>query len=318
MTRIAAVVVTFNRSELLLGCLRALNEQTRRLDAIYVVDNASTDSTEDTVSRFSREAAIPVLYRRLEKNLGGAGGFSFGTRLGMQEGFDWLWLMDDDGVPAATALAEIMAVGSEMGVVNSLVADIQGDNDLAFPLENFPGIQSVQQAQAAGPVIQGSASPFNGTLVSAKVFGKIGYPSRGFFIWGDEVDFLQRAKRAGFAVGTATHALHRHPKNKKSQKSLLGVANVQYVADNGRLAIFIRNYVYIMRQYEGVLNCVKFIAKQFALELISVRDVARSWIVLKSAFTGLFYFPETVRVQRTDSFVPDIAKSTDFSPAPAK
>lgn len=313
MTRVAAVVVTFNRSELLFECLRALNAQTRRLDAIYVIDNASTDSTEDTVSRFSKEAATPVLYRRLEENLGGAGGFSFGTRLGIQDGFDWLWMMDDDGLPSQTALAELLDVSSEMGLVNSLVADVQSDDQLAFP-ENFPAMRSVQQAQEAGPILRGAACPFNGTLVSAKVFRGIGYPSRGFFIWGDEVDFLQRVRRAGFAVGTATRALHRHPKNKKTLKSLLGIANVNYVADPGRLAIFIRNYVYLMSQYEGVVNCAKFIIKQLALELISVRDFARSWIVLKSAFAGLSGFPAIVEAQRTDSFAPKIAKSADFSP----
>ncbi|MCD6105633.1 MAG: glycosyltransferase, partial [Thermosipho sp. (in: Bacteria)] len=40
---VCAVVVTYNRKELLLECLEALRKQTRPLDAIYLIDNASTD-----------------------------------------------------------------------------------------------------------------------------------------------------------------------------------------------------------------------------------------------------------------------------------
>ena len=42
---VAAVVVTFNRSRLLLECLQALLTQTRPIDRIILVDNASTDGT---------------------------------------------------------------------------------------------------------------------------------------------------------------------------------------------------------------------------------------------------------------------------------
>ena len=43
--RICAVVVTYNRKELLMECLDALKNQTRPLDGIYIIDNASTDNT---------------------------------------------------------------------------------------------------------------------------------------------------------------------------------------------------------------------------------------------------------------------------------
>ena len=47
--RVAAVVVTYNRVALLQQCLRALEEQSMPLTAIWVIDNASTDGTADTV-----------------------------------------------------------------------------------------------------------------------------------------------------------------------------------------------------------------------------------------------------------------------------
>ena len=43
--KICAVVVTFNRKELLINCLNAINEQTYKPHTVIIVDNASTDGT---------------------------------------------------------------------------------------------------------------------------------------------------------------------------------------------------------------------------------------------------------------------------------
>ena len=44
---ICAVVVTYNRKELLIECLEALLKQTRQLDGIYIIDNSSKDETPE-------------------------------------------------------------------------------------------------------------------------------------------------------------------------------------------------------------------------------------------------------------------------------
>ena len=49
--RVCAVVVTYNRVELLRECLTALESQTRPVDRILVVDNKSTDGTPEIVER---------------------------------------------------------------------------------------------------------------------------------------------------------------------------------------------------------------------------------------------------------------------------
>src|SRR5258708_37508271 len=70
----AAVLVTYNRKELLVEALTALRAQTRPADTVIVVDNASTDGTADLVRE--RFAEVELLERT--RNLGGAGGFAAG------------------------------------------------------------------------------------------------------------------------------------------------------------------------------------------------------------------------------------------------
>ena len=47
MEKVIAVVVTYNRQALLSECITALRKQSRPLDAILVINNGSTDGTED-------------------------------------------------------------------------------------------------------------------------------------------------------------------------------------------------------------------------------------------------------------------------------
>ena len=96
--RIVAVVVTFNRLDMLRRQLARLAE-VPELDEVLVVDNASTDGTGEWLR------TQPVTAELLTENTGGAGGFSRGLELAVDRGADLAWLMDDDGLPAADCLA---------------------------------------------------------------------------------------------------------------------------------------------------------------------------------------------------------------------
>ncbi|MBP0575803.1 glycosyltransferase, partial [Mycobacterium tuberculosis] len=78
-----------------------LDRQTRRPDSIVVVDNASTDETASVLGHWQGAGRTTIT---MDHNVGGAGGFYRGMRFAYDQGADWVWMMDDDGVPAATAL----------------------------------------------------------------------------------------------------------------------------------------------------------------------------------------------------------------------
>ena len=127
MEKGAAVIVTYNRKDLLLRCIEAIQAQTRKdLLDILVIDNHSTDGTRDALmglvavgrdGRDETQATSPasamvdghsLIYLDTGANLGGAGGFSFGVRQAVERGYPWLWLMDDDTIPTPTALEELL------------------------------------------------------------------------------------------------------------------------------------------------------------------------------------------------------------------
>ena len=130
--RIAAVVVTYNRKDLLLECISSvLGQKGLAPDVILdvvVVDNASSDGTEAAVRKMAASedavteengkedidgaaeghiAGRQILYFNTGSNLGGAGGFHYGIRKATELMYDYLWLMDDDCIPGAKALAAL-------------------------------------------------------------------------------------------------------------------------------------------------------------------------------------------------------------------
>ena len=78
MNNIVAIIVTFNRKELLGEAIEALCSQTIQSFDIMVVDNASTDGTKEYIFSYVNNGTIQ--YFNTGKNIGGAGGFHFGQR----------------------------------------------------------------------------------------------------------------------------------------------------------------------------------------------------------------------------------------------
>jgi len=102
---VVAVVVTWNRAELLVRSLFAILGQTAPPDRVLVVDNASTDETASVLGR-QFDDRVDVI--SLRENVGGAGGFAAGIVRALEYRPDAVWLMDDDTIPEPTALQALL------------------------------------------------------------------------------------------------------------------------------------------------------------------------------------------------------------------
>jgi rhamnopyranosyl-N-acetylglucosaminyl-diphospho-decaprenol beta-1,3/1,4-galactofuranosyltransferase len=194
---VVAVVVTWNRRSLLLESLSALRAQTRAVDAVVVVDNASTDGTAAAV----RERFGDVDLLELSANTGGAGGFAAGLDHALAAGADLVWLMDDDTVPEPGALAALLAArerydGPTPALVASAVTWTDGrDHPMNTPRPK-PFASAAERAAAArvGCVPIRSAS-FVSVLVDAAQCRERGGPVADYFLWNDDFEFTTRVLR---------------------------------------------------------------------------------------------------------------------------
>lgn len=203
---VAVVIVTYNRADLLVRMLDGLAAQTHPVDAVYIVDNASTDHTREVLHRDD----LPLRVTHSEDNLGGAGGFHLGVKKAYDAGFERIWLMDDDVVPAPECLAVLMAHDEDclaavrQDVAGRLVEKAAVHFDLRNPLSIRPKRAAVDDAyadRAAMPErVELQNVAFEGFLVRRAVIDAIGLPDASYFIFYDDVDFAVRARRAGFRI----------------------------------------------------------------------------------------------------------------------
>ncbi len=200
--RCVAVVVTWNRRDLLAESLRAIAGQSTPPIAVVVVDNASEDGTGAMLSRDFPDADVITA----QCNTGGAGGFALGLDRALEYDADTLWLMDDDTVPQPTALEELIAARVAYGppapaVVASRVVWSDGrDHPMNTPRAK-PGMRPDERAAAArvGCVPIRSAS-FVSILVDAAGVRERGLPVADYFLWNDDFEFTTRLIRGRRAL----------------------------------------------------------------------------------------------------------------------
>lgn len=204
---VAAVVVTHNRADKLPRTLSAIVSQDYPVERLIVVDNASTDGTEEFLAEWvTRYPDTSVV--RLPVNTGGAGGFAEGVRLGYQSGQDFLWLMDDDCYPNPDALEKLIVTwkdfeqtqGEAPGFACSLVKwrNQTCEMNIPEPSGDFARYFDIGRLH----VIAVEHSSFVSVLFNRQRVAEIGLPIRQFFIWFDDVEYTSRlaSDRPGLLV----------------------------------------------------------------------------------------------------------------------
>lgn len=291
--KIAAVVVTYNRKELLKQCLNALLNQSYPLDSVIVIDNASTDGTENLIKKeFLSNPKID--YLKLSENTGGAGGFYEGVKRGYEKGYDWLWLMDDDGLPEINCLENLLRYNKKGAIISPLVINIEKKDELSFVINDYKNNKMIKQLRdVKEEIYYKTGILFNGVLVSRKLIQNIGYPKKEMFIYGDETEYFYRAIKNNFTVITVTKAIHYHPKEKFHHKRIL---NLFYISEssstNGKLRTycFIRNKVYIIKKYFKfpLLSLLKLYIK-YLLATLTLNIKLNDFIFFNKAFLDGFF-----------------------------
>ena len=211
---VAIVVVTFNRADLLERMLVGLAALERQPDAVLVVDNASTDRTSEVLAA-ATNPALQVI--RAEENLGGAGGFHRGVKAAYEQGFDRIWLMDDDVIPAPDCLTVLMEQDEHCLMAvredtrGGLVEKSAVKFDLANPLAIRPKTAMVEteygHRHRMPHRVELHNVAFEGFMVRREVVDEIGLPDPSFFIFYDDADYALRARRAGHRIWAVRDAV---------------------------------------------------------------------------------------------------------------
>ena len=310
MNNVLAVVVTYNRLNMLKEVVSALLEQSVPCD-ILIVDNASTDETSAWTKSFieSHNAIVSsVIYENTGANLGGAGGFNYGMRRGVEMGYDYVWIMDDDAIAQADALEELLkgdhALGGSgnYGFLSSVVYWTDGSlctmNTQRTPShylreeEVAPAKETFSKANGTRGLIPIETATFVSLLIPASTILKVGLPIKEFFIWSDDIEYTVRTtiknKLPAFIVPTSG-IIHKTKNNAGSDIVMDDTERI----DRYRYAV--RNGGYAYKKYGFRHYCAYLygLIKSWFLIWFKSKDhkLQRSRVLCSSFLKGLTFNP---------------------------
>jgi rhamnopyranosyl-N-acetylglucosaminyl-diphospho-decaprenol beta-1,3/1,4-galactofuranosyltransferase len=210
---VASITTTYNSEHVLPRQIERLLAQTRPLEEIIVIDNASTDGTRALLA--ARYPQVTVL--AMAENLGAAGAWAAGlTYAALEKHHDWVWTFDDDSIPQPDALEVLLkGVGSleeehpHIGIASGLAVNGQ-TGDLYKPVfwrDDFvqPPPAVLEQAVWFADLVIAS-----GCLVRREAVEKVGLPRADFFMDVFDFEYSLRVRSAGYEVAVINAAKVAH------------------------------------------------------------------------------------------------------------
>jgi GT2 family glycosyltransferase len=236
-SRVLALVLTYAAPEALARCVTAIAAQTRPVDEVLVIDNASPEPARPVPARLT----IDVV--RLETNLGPAGGHAAGLQKFLDSGADLAWVMDDDCVPSPEALERLL-----------IHLDQLAEDGPVFPL---------WRDSATG---EGLFLPaWCGFLVSRAIVQRLGLPRAEFVWWAEDTEYLSwRMHEAGYRAEWASDAVVEH--RRVRDMATRPVWKVYYEARN---TVYFRLHVQHGSRRIRTQRVVRGLSKLFAQVLLT-------------------------------------------------
>jgi GT2 family glycosyltransferase len=293
--KIIAVIVTYNRLLLLQKCIAALKAQTRPVDAILVVNNSSTDGTEEWLTATGTDFIT-------QANHGGAAGFNEGLKQAYYRGADWTWLMDDDTIPYPDALKYLAhcyerchSNGLQVGFYASLVLWTNGQPHLMNETSPYKGafLEPYSNLPEDQPCQLITGATFVSILIARVAVEKVGLPIKEFFIWSDDMEYTRRIVQTGLlgVLVKDSIAIHETPTNYKNDIFEDGPENLW------KYGYGLRNELYIRRHYKGEFSFWRNVAKRLFILPVTVlrKRKKHKWkfikVIWRSSLAAIHFRP---------------------------
>jgi GT2 family glycosyltransferase len=208
---VASVTTAYNSAGALARHIDALLAQKRPLQEIIVVDNASRDGTSALLA--GRYPQVTVL--RMPENLGTGGALAAGLRYaGSERKHDWIWMFDQDSVPAPGALDLMLQESrqlneNEIGMLAALPVDKNTETSSTPWLWRNKFVKPAAELLKQ-PIFFADLVITSGSMVRREVVEKIGFPRSDFFIDFVDYEYCLRARSHGYKIAVITRAYLYH------------------------------------------------------------------------------------------------------------
>lgn len=201
------IILTWNGKQDTLECLESLRKINYQNYKILIVDNASTDGTEKIVK--SKFPNIDYIYN--PENLRYAGGNNIGIDYAIKQNADYILLLNNDTIVEPNFLEHLIITAESepsIGIVGPKIFYYDRPDLIWYAggrIEWWKGWiyhEGIRKNDMEYFNYKKETDFVTGCclLIKKEVIKKIGKLDKTYFIYGEDVDFCIRAKKANFKV----------------------------------------------------------------------------------------------------------------------
>jgi GT2 family glycosyltransferase len=208
--KIGVVIVTYNRRECLLKALKLYEEQSKLPSYILVINNNSTDDTEEILEEWkNNEKDFKKYVVNLKNNVGGSGGFHAGLKRGLELDADWIWVSDDDAYPEKNALQNIYNYiesqnNETINKISSICGQVINNNKTDESHRKRIKIKflkvdliPVNKDEYNKESFELELFSYVGSAISKRYLKQVGLPEKDYFIYYDDTEHSYRLSKKG-------------------------------------------------------------------------------------------------------------------------
>ncbi|GEC75554.1 MULTISPECIES: glycosyltransferase family 2 protein [Microbacterium] len=184
--KVAAVVLSYKPDAGIIGNIDELAKQAER---VYVVNNSPDDSaTADVLAPLTGRDSVVVLDQ--DGNVGVAAGFNSGMRQALADGFDYVWIFDQDSTVSDGMLAALLTAFEQPGAPVAI----------AGPALRAEETGHLYDGESSSGIRDQVALISSGALFAREALDEIGLHDERLFIDYVDHDISLRARRSGFRI----------------------------------------------------------------------------------------------------------------------
>lgn len=248
--KVYILVLNYNGWKDTIACLESLLNLNYNNYRILVLDNASTNNSEEKILEWMHLKNSDLIdYIQVGKNKGFAGGNNVGLRLALNDSeMKYAWVLNNDTIVDSNALQELVSVmesDSQIGICGSKLifewdrSRIQG---YGARYNRYTGIPSTilepGQIESMDYVIGASM------LISRPFLQEIGMMNEEYFLYYEELDWILRAKEK-YRIACAPDCIVYH-----KEGAAIG-ADAVHIGQKSELSDYysIRNRILFTKKY---------------------------------------------------------------------
>jgi GT2 family glycosyltransferase len=293
MSKVFIIILNWNQPKLTLECLESIQKlKTKSCELkVIVVDNGSTDNSVEELNKFVKgDSRFLVL--EVDENLGFTGGNNIGMHHALENGADYVVLLNNDTVVDANLIEGLLKTCRDNPTAGAVSPKIYFAKGYEFHVHRYDKSELGKVIWYAGgnmdwnnvygsnhgvdEVDKGQFDKVDTTdfatgccvIFPANVLQKVGLLDEKYYLYMEDVDLSERIKQSGYEV---LYSSHGHLWHKVSQSSAIGGFLNDYFTTRNRL-LFGMSYARFRAKFALLRESLRFLITGRKWQKIGVKD----------------------------------------------